>query len=202
MGKRQLHKSQAKGFWSIQVRNPVSFKFVDGTWAEIKSQFTEIHFSQMFFIKVVLIPLVCLNSSSNFSSEFGFIRLFDVTKTRWNIMIDSWDWLAIGRGIVLVGPISSNIYCAVQHKITFSAQDGSISIPNILAKLHDIGRRWSHVINNHMWHQQYLFKIGISNFPDPQILSSCHLLPIPCNAWTMLLISSTWVTTNSLDMLL
>ena len=37
------------------------------------------------------------NNNNNFSS------LFDAIKTRWNVTIDSWDWLVIGQACVWVG---------------------------------------------------------------------------------------------------
>ena len=41
---------------------------------------------------------------SNVSDKFVFNWLFDATETGWNVMIDSWDWLAIGRAGDSVGP--------------------------------------------------------------------------------------------------
>ena len=69
-------------------------------------------------------------SSVNIPSAFDFNKLFDHVKMGWKVLIDSWDWLLIGRACVLTGPHHrGSIPWLLLSLLAPNMQDGSVHIP-------------------------------------------------------------------------
>ena len=126
---------------------------VSGTDMEsfLKSEYTSNMFSSKMLSVILATSFHTDVTKCSFSVKFGLNLFFDVLKIEPSIIIDSWDWIAIGRVSVSLEPeyLGSSpwsLLCRIWLQMTSSVLNGSLCSHDILATFLNSWRKWRQVI--------------------------------------------------------